>query len=76
MGPTEPMEWVSMRKKTVPPGEKSAVWGEFSTPKIWATYAEDGASYITAYVFARSDNEPDRPEGGSFLDPNPTNQDI
>lgn len=38
-------EWASFRFKTVTNGEAS--WGNFNTPKIWATFSEDGeSSYI------------------------------
>ena len=38
-------EWASFRFKTVTNGNAS--WGNFNTPKIWATYSEDGtSSYI------------------------------
>lgn len=42
VGPEEPVEWVSIRKRTTPEGSNEAVWGEFSTPKVWATYSKDG----------------------------------
>ena len=74
VGPNEPMEWVSVRKKSAPDGK--GVWGRFSNPKLWATYSEDGDAYVTSYVFTRSANEPFPPVGGSFLDPNPENSDI
>lgn len=38
-------------------------------PKLWAKYAEDGASFVTSYVFKRykpttSNLVPDAPTGG------------
>ena len=74
VGPNEPMEWVSVRKKSASDGRGK--WGKFSDPKLWATYSEDGAAYITSYVFTRSSEMPELPEGGDFFDPNPTNTSV
>lgn len=76
VGPSEPVEWVLTRKKTAQNGERSGSWGVFSEPKIWATFSEDGDSFVTSFVFTRSNDNPDRPEGGDFMDPTPDNSDI
>jgi hypothetical protein len=68
------MEWVSIRKKSAVDGQ--GTWGQFSEPKLWATYSKDGAAYVTSYVFARSADSPSEPIGGDFLNPNPENNDI
>lgn len=67
VGPNEPMEWVSSRKQI------NGKWGEFSSPKLWATYSSDGDSYFTSFVFTRAaiSNPPARPTGGSFENPKP-----
>lgn len=36
VGPYEPLEWVSIRKK------ENGTWGKFSDPKLWAKWAKDG----------------------------------
>ena len=36
---TYPVEWVCQRKK-----DAFSVWGDYTIPKVWATYAEDGAT--------------------------------
>lgn len=36
---TYPVEWVCQRKK-----DAFSIWGDYTTPKVWATYAEDGAT--------------------------------
>lgn len=45
VGPTAemPYEWVSKRSKN------KAVWGPFSTPALWAKYAEDGTNHEFIY---------------------------
>lgn len=70
VGPGEPMEWVSVRKKRKN-DEGKVVWGAFSKPALWAKFAEDGYSYFTSFVFRRSETPPLAPEGGSFNDPKP-----
>lgn len=44
VGLNKPMEWVSIRKKTVVDGENR--WGQFSEPKLWATFSKDGKDGI------------------------------
>lgn len=68
VGPGEPMEWVMIRK------QKDGIWQPFSDPALWATYSENGVSYITSFVFTRatvSDNIP-QPVGGDYTNPHPT----
>lgn len=62
VGPKEPLEWVSIRRKI------DGVWGDFSSPKLWAKYAEDGYAYKTSYVFTRSNEKPAIPEDGINTD--------
>jgi hypothetical protein len=54
-------------------------------PVIWNTYVTDGkdgkdgkdaVSYKTSYVFTRSINTPNNPEGGKFETGLPTNVDV
>ena len=67
VGPGEPVEWVMVRR------QKNEQWMEFSDPALWATYSENGVSYITSFVFTRAsiENKPDLPQGGSYLKPIP-----
>ena len=51
VGPDEPIEWVAIRKKRVHDGETVARWGDFSLPKKWAQWTEDGTTFKTSYVF-------------------------
>lgn len=71
VGPDQPMEWVSTRK------QHDDVWGEFSDPKLWATFSEDGAAYITSFVFKRAAANEDvpAPTGGSYDKPRPDDLD-
>lgn len=68
----QPLEWVSIRKGTVNQETGKVTWGEFSEPKIWGKYSEDGYSYKTSYVFARSNEHPGDPEGGDYTHDYPT----
>lgn len=72
VGPGKPMEWVMVRK------QQNNTWQAFSDPALWATYSEDGVSYITSFVFTRASKEDSlySPQGGSFMDPRPDNRDI
>ena len=49
-------EWVSIRKKRISnnTGEYIGEWGDFSSPKLWAKWSDDGRSSIMAYAFTRS----------------------
>ena len=47
-------EWASFRFKTVTNGNAS--WGNFNTPKIWATYSEDGTSSYIHIRYAEVNN--------------------
>ena len=47
-------EWASFRFKTVTNGEAS--WGNFNTPKIWATFSEDGESSYIHIRYADTNN--------------------
>lgn len=62
VGPNEPLEWVSIRRKI------DGVWGDFSSPKLWAKYTEDGYAYKTSYVFTRSNEKPATPIDGANTD--------
>ena len=68
--PNEPLEWVMIRKKKKN-DEGEVVWGEFSEPAIWGRFASDGYSYLTSFVFTRSEKTPATPTGGSYADPRP-----
>ena len=48
-----PFEWVSIRKSTTPEGTKERVWGDFSEPKLWASYN------VTAITFTVYCNVPE-----------------
>lgn len=48
VSPSEPIEWVSVRKK------KDGIWGDFSKPVIWNKWVTNGASFITSYCFTRT----------------------
>jgi hypothetical protein len=41
------VEWVAMRFKTIGNDGKTASWGSFNTPKVWATYSEDGRGVVS-----------------------------
>lgn len=61
----KPYEYVSTRKKI------DGKWEAYSMPKLWAKYAENGASFVTSYVFKRytpttSKPVPDTPTGGEW----------
>lgn len=45
VGPSEPVEYVSIRKK------KDGVWGEFSKPTIWNVWKRDGYDTYTEFLF-------------------------
>ena len=62
VGPDEPLEWVSIRRKV------DGIWGDFSSPKLWAKYTEDGYAYKTSYVFTRSNEKPAIPVDGADTD--------
>lgn len=68
----QPLEWVSIRKGIVNQETGKVTWGEFSEPKIWGKYSEDGFSYKTSYVFARSNEYPGDPVGGDYTHSYPT----
>lgn len=69
VSPANPVEWVSIRKKI------NGVWGRFTSPKVWATFSEDGAAYITSFVFKRGSDVNDVLTGGSFENPRPDQYD-
>lgn len=69
VSPDNPVEWVSIRKKI------NGVWGRFTSPKVWATFSEDGAAYITSFVFKRGSDVNDVLTGGSFENPRPDQYD-
>ena len=43
-------EYVCMRTKTVGNDGKTGMWGQFTSPKLWATYSEDGEDAITVVL--------------------------
>ena len=60
---SEPFEWVSIRKSSTPEGTKEKVWGEFSEPKLWASYNVTAMTF-TVYCNLPEGVEPDRiPDG-------------
>lgn len=69
VSPANPVEWVSIRKKI------NGVWDRFTSPKVWATFSEDGAAYITSFVFKRGSDVNDVLTGGSFEKPRPDQYD-
>lgn len=68
----QPLEWVSIRKGIVNQETGKVTWGEFSEPKVWGKYSEDGYSYKTSYVFARSNEPLEQPRGGDYQHDYPT----
>lgn len=63
---------MSIRKGIVDQETGKVTWGEFSKPKIWGKYAEDGFAYKTSYVFTRSNTPPENPIGGDYTHDYPT----
>lgn len=66
VGKEQPIEWVSIRKK------KDGVWGDFSTPKKWASWSSS-SSFKTSYVFTRTDFDISKvqPTGGDYENAEP-----
>ena len=74
VGPGEPLEWVSIRRKIYNKETGKTEWGEFSTPALWAKWVDDVYAYFTSYVFMRSDENPGEVTGGNFDDPYPDDE--
>lgn len=66
------VEWVCMRFKR-PNSNGDGVWGDFNTPRVWATYSEDGRSVVSIQEqYALSDSYYTAPTTGWSNTP-PTN---
>ena len=48
-------EWMCLRKK------KDGLWGEYSTPSLWAKFGEDGANYEFVYKRTTANSAPSAP---------------
>ena len=59
VSPANPVEWVSIRKKI------NGVWGRFTSPKVWATFSEDGNSILNITKrYAVNNDAKNHPEEG------------
>lgn len=53
-------EWVSTRKKHL------GVWGEFTTPTLWATYSEQGARIVSVFCCLASGQAAAKPTQAAY----------
>ena len=80
VSPEKKYEWVSIRhfKRGATPdfmGDTTypKVWEEFSEPKLWSRWADDGASVFTAFAFIRTNDDISNliVTGGAYDNPMP-----